>query len=30
MENRTCSLERSTTETNIKIDINIDGRAKII
>ncbi len=28
MENRTCSLERSTTETNIKIDINIDGKGE--
>ena len=28
MKNRTCGLERSTTETVIKIDINIDGRGE--
>jgi imidazoleglycerol-phosphate dehydratase len=28
MKNRTCSLERSTTETTIKIDINIDGKGE--
>ncbi len=28
MKNRRCSLERSTTETSIKIDINIDGKGE--